>query len=208
VVNFYPVHLNLAGKRVAVIGGGTVAERKVLGLFDTGATIEIISPEVTDTLREIIKANEWVNWKKKNFSASDLAEAILVFAATNNPEVNQEVKNSCQSWQFVNLSDAHADSDFIIPALVKRGRLSITVSTSGASPILSRKIRQQIEETYDERYIGYLDFLYTCRSYILKHVDDPAKKKQLLTAIVDPAFIESSTREEDFHDLYKGILES
>ncbi|MHC0038017.1 precorrin-2 dehydrogenase/sirohydrochlorin ferrochelatase family protein [Pseudoneobacillus sp. C159] len=204
--DYYPIHLNLVGKKVVVIGGGLVAERKVLGLLGTGAMVEIISPEVTNRLGQLIGEYDCISWKKKAFSETDLVGAFLVFAATNDREVNLAVIESRDSCQLVNLADDHWDSSFLVPAVVKRGRLTITVSTGGASPILAREIRQQLKDTYDERYISYLDFLHDCRSYILQHVADEAKKKQLLTAIVHPAYIESPTREKDFQKLYNRIM--
>lgn len=205
--NYYPIHINLTGKKVVVIGGGLVAERKVTGMLDTGAVVEIVSPDITEKLSEIIEAYDSISWKKKHFSENDLAEAFLIFAATNNRNLNLAIKNSSNPSQLVNLADEHLASSFIVPSIVKRGKLTISVSTSGSSPILTKKIRQHLEDTYDERYSDYLEFLHTCRSYILQHVDNPVQRTQLLTAIVDPAFIESTTREKDFQDLYNRIME-
>jgi precorrin-2 dehydrogenase / sirohydrochlorin ferrochelatase len=203
--DFYPIHLNLKGKKVIVIGGGLVAERKVNGLMGTGALIEIISPHLTENLKKMA-AEKQLTWTAKLFTSEDISHAFLVIAATNDRDTNHQVKRSAAIHQLVNIADDPANSDFIIPAVVKRGKLGISVSTSGASPILSAKIRKQLEDLYDESYEDYLEFLYSCRKFILANVQEPVKKKQLLSAIVNTEYLESHTRKEDFLLLYNDIM--
>ena len=94
--------------------------------------------------------------------------------------------------------------------MVKRGRLSIAVSTSGASPTLAKQIKQEIADRYGPEYKEYVDFLYSCRKTILEKVDDPKIKKLLLSEITKPTYLHSKTRYEDFKKimnqrLYHGL---
>ena len=106
--------------------------------------------------------------------------------------------------------DNPEESDFILPAVVNQGKLSITVSTSGASPILAKKIKQEIADQFGPEYKEYVDFLYSCRKRILEKIDDPKIKKLLLSEITEPTYLHSKTRHEDFKKimnqrLYHGL---
>jgi precorrin-2 dehydrogenase / sirohydrochlorin ferrochelatase len=202
----YPIHLNLYGKKVSIIGGGAIAERKVKQLLDTGAIIEIISPDLTVTLQETLKGNENIFWKKKRFTSEDLVDAFLIIAATNDRETNQLVGKLKNNYQLANIADDPSASDFIVPSIVKRGKLTFSVSTSGASPTLSSKISRHLEEAYDQRYEDYLKFLDSCRKFVLANVTDKVKKKQLLSAIVNQTYLDSNKRETDFIVLYNNVM--
>jgi precorrin-2 dehydrogenase / sirohydrochlorin ferrochelatase len=202
----YPIHLNLYGKKVSIIGGGAIAERKVKQLLDTGAIIEIISPDLTVTLQETLKGNENIFWKKKRFTSEDLVDAFLIIAATNDRETNQLVGKLKNNYQLANIADDPSASDFIVPSIVKRGKLTFSVSTSGASPTLSSKISRHLEEAYDQRYEDYLEFLDSCRKFVLANVTDKVKKKQLLSAIVNQTYLDSNKRETDFIVLYNNVM--
>lgn len=201
----YPIMLQLEGKKVVVIGGGKVAERKVNGLLSTGASISVVSPEATAALQRLSQDGE-IQWLQKPFSEGDIQEAFMVFAATNDTEINHAVKSSAAPHQLVSIADDPVGSNFHLPAHFKRGRLSITISTGGASPKLAQTICKQLEQQFDEKYEDYLDFLFTTRQWILKEVKDTSLKSKLLTAIVSHEFLNSQTRAEDFWRLYDEIM--
>lgn len=201
----YPIMLQLEGKRVVVVGGGKVAERKVFGLLDTGALITVISPEATDELQKLARTEQIV-WSKHQFCVEDVKDAFLVFAATNDKLLNQEVKESAASSQLVLMVDNPRESDFQLPSSFRRGRLSIAVSTGGASPTLARKIRTRLEQEFDPSFEEYLEFLYLKRKWIISEVADGNLKRKLLTAIAADAFLISPDREGDFQRLYESLI--
>jgi precorrin-2 dehydrogenase / sirohydrochlorin ferrochelatase len=201
----YPVILQLAGKIVVVVGGGKVAERKVIGLLGTGAEVIVISPETTSGIQQLDCESKIV-WKQKSFSASDLEDAFMIFAATNNQQINQLVRNSAAAHQLVTIADDPEGSNFHVPAHFQRGLLSIAVSTGGASPSLAKQIRDQLEQQFDDSYEGYLDFLFSKRQWILQKVQNPSLKRKLLTTIVSSEFLTSVNREQDFIRLYETLL--
>lgn len=196
----YPIMLHLKGKKVVVVGGGKVAERKVKGLLGTGADICVVSPELTDELIKLATEGD-IRWKRKASSKDDIQDAYMIFAATNDEAVNQHVKQEANNQQLVMVADDPEGSDFHVPAKIQRGRLTITVSTGGASPILAGTIREQLEQQFDEQYSDYLEFLFAKRQWILKEVKDASLKKKLLTAIVSEQFLKSENREDDFQRL-------
>jgi precorrin-2 dehydrogenase / sirohydrochlorin ferrochelatase len=209
VMVYYPINLNLNGRKVVVIGGGRIAERKITGLIEAMAVVTVISPKLTIELTEYAEEGK-ITWKERDFTAEDIQDAFLVIAATNQPETNLSVKKAAAPHQLVSLVDNPEVSDFILPAVVNQGKLSITVSTSGASPILAKKIKQEIADQFGPEYKEYVDFLYSCRKRILEKVDDPKIKKLLLSEITEPTYLHSKTRHEDFKKimnqrLYHGL---
>jgi precorrin-2 dehydrogenase/sirohydrochlorin ferrochelatase len=197
----YPIILQLTGKKVVVVGGGKVAERKVAGLLRTGAVIKVISPKVTDELSRLALGGQ-IQWLEKPFSKEDLDNAFMVFAATNDRNINQFIKESTDDHQLITISDNPEESDFHVPAQVQRGRLCIAISTGGSSPTLAKNISEKLEYEFDEPYEDYLEFLYWARKKILNEVTDPSFKKQLLTTIVSKEFLNSNNREADFLKIY------
>lgn len=203
----YPIMLQLAGKKVVVVGGGRVAERKVNGLLGTGARIVVISPEATGQLQQLATAGV-ISWHQRTFSKDDCKGAILLFAATNDEEMNQSIRREAGQNQLVTIADDPDGSDFHVPAQMKRGRLTIAVSTGGSSPILAGKIRGQLEQQFDESYEAYLEFLFDSREQILREVKDHSIKRQLLTAIVSQEFLNSENREQDFQRLWNQLVKT
>jgi precorrin-2 dehydrogenase / sirohydrochlorin ferrochelatase len=209
VMVYYPINLNLNGRKVVVIGGGRIAERKITGLIEAMAVVTVVSPKLTPELIMYAEEGKLI-WKEKDFTAEDIQDNFLVIAATNQPETNLSVKKAAAPHQLVSLVDNPEVSDFILPAVVNQGKLSITVSTSGASPILAKKIKQEIADQFGPEYKEYVDFLYSCRKRILEKVDDPKIKKLLLSEITEPTYLHSKTRHEDFKKimnqrLYHGL---
>jgi len=202
---YYPVNLNLNGKKAVVIGGGKVAERKIKGLIDSSANITVVSPELTQRLNDYVQTGE-ITWKQKVFSASDIQEAFLIIAATNHPEINLIVRKTAAPHQLISLVDDPEESNFILPSVVNRGRLSIAISTSGASPILAKKIKQEISDQYGSEYRDYVDFLFACRKWILKEIQDSKVKQALLFAITEPAFLNSKNRQRDVIDRMNELI--
>lgn len=200
----YPIMLRLEGKRVVVVGGGKVAERKISGLLGSGARIVVVSPEATEELQGLFHAGK-IEWLQRPFSNRDLQGAFMVFAATNDKGLNHLVKDSAEVCQLVMLVDDPEKSDFHLPSTFHRGRLTIAVSTGGASPTLTRKIRGQLEQEFDETYEEYLDFLFLKRKWIIKEVAETALKSKLLTAIASDEFLNSNDREGDFRRLYEEM---
>lgn len=201
----YPIMLRLIGKKVVVVGGGKVAERKVTGLLDTGAQVIVVSPEATKELQHLAREGQII-WQQKFFAGSDIDEAFMIFAATNDDKINQAVRSTAKDHQLVTIADDADGSNFHVPSHFQRGRLSIAVSTSGASPTLAGNIREQLEHQFDKSYEEYLEFLFSTRQWILKEVKDASLKRKLLTAIVSTEFFHSGDRDADFMKLYKELI--
>jgi len=155
----YPISLRLSGRRCCVVGGGRVAERKVISLLAAGASVLVISPQLTEQLAEL-RAMRRIDVWLRPYADGDLEQAELAFAATDNEEVNRSV---CQEAErrgiWVNDAMSPERSTFHVPAVLTRGELQIAVSTGGAGPLLSRRIRDELASVYGHAYERYVQFI-------------------------------------------------
>ena len=142
---YYPVFLNLKGKRTVVIGGGKVAERKILTLLKADADITVVSPEITKKI-EGEKLKGGIKHVCRQYRKSDLKNAFLVIAATDSQIMNEQVSKDAPC--LLNVVDTPHLCNFIVPSVMKRGPLTIAISTSGISPALLKLIRKELEKMY------------------------------------------------------------
>lgn len=177
-MNYFPLLLNIEYKTAVIVGGGHVARQKVEALLPANAKIVVVSPQVTSELEAYIAAGE-VSWRKKYFEPQDLDDAAIIFAVTNDTAVNDAVEEATQHWQLLSRADALGRVDFINPAVVRRGDLVLTVSTSGNSPKLTRQIKAQLAEQFDDSYAEYVAFLGQARKQILAQFTGQQKKERL-----------------------------
>lgn len=187
-MNYFPLLMNVDYKKVVIIGGGHVARQKIESLLPTKAQVTVVSPAVVDTVQQYIDEG-LVTWKEKMFEPADLDNAALVFAVTDNKEINDAVEEATQHWQLLSRADAKGRVDFINPAVVRRGGFVVTVSTSGASPGLTRKVKADLAAQFGGHYATYVTFLKEARQQILQLFDGDAKK-QLLAELLDPQILQ------------------
>src|SRR4051794_16217993 len=187
-MNYFPLLMNIDHKKVVIVGGGHVARQKVEALLPTKALLTVISPAITETLQNYVNEG-LVIWKEKAFEPADLDDATLVFAVTNDEEINNAVEEATQHWQLLSRADAKGRVDFINPAVVRRGDFVVTVSTSGASPGLTRKVKTELVEQFGNHYAQYVTFLKEARQQILQVFKGDAKK-QVLAELLDPQLLQ------------------
>ena len=177
----YPINLNVEGRRCLVAGGGSVALRKVRGLLDAGAEVHVVSPEIDP---EIAKLPVQVD--RRPVGDGDVEGAALVIAATDDMAVNRRIAAAADGRGIpVNVVDVPELCSFFLPAVVRRGGLAISVSTSGASPALARRIRQALEKQYGPEYGDYLELLDASRKQIMEKVSSPEKRRAIFDKIAE-----------------------
>jgi precorrin-2 dehydrogenase/sirohydrochlorin ferrochelatase len=181
----YPLNLLLKNRAIAVIGGGKVAERKVLGLLDTGAKIIVIAPKTTQKIK-LLAAKKRVVLKLRNFVNNDLKGKLLVFIATNSDNVNKQFARSARKKGIlVNCVDNPQECDFFVPSFFRRGSFLLTVSTGGKVPALSKKIRRDIELSYGAVFTEYIKLLAKVREKIYqKNSLGFQQKKDLIETLI------------------------
>ncbi|MCK5271509.1 MAG: bifunctional precorrin-2 dehydrogenase/sirohydrochlorin ferrochelatase [Sedimentisphaerales bacterium] len=182
----YPLFADVADRAVLVIGGGHVAERKVLGLLESGAQITVVSPELTKKLAEL-HADGQIEVCRCDYQRGDLAGAWLVIAATDDEQINRQIFTEANERHiFCNVVDRPELCSFQVPAVVRRGDLQIAVSTSGTSPILAKLIRQQLQKEYGKHYEIFPAKLGELRAhYKKKYPDNQSRRGELLEEFVN-----------------------
>jgi precorrin-2 dehydrogenase / sirohydrochlorin ferrochelatase len=159
----YPVNLVLEGRRCLVVGGGTIAVRKVEGLLACGADVTVVASTVDGRLRGL----PGVTVEERPYRAGEVSAYRLVIAATDSPETNAAVFHDAeQAGVWVNGADDPAHCSFTLPAVVRRGGLMITVSTGGRSPALSRWLRRRLESEIGPEFEVLLDILSSEREVL------------------------------------------
>lgn len=163
---YYPVSLNIQGKRCVVIGGGKVALRKVKMLLDCRANVSVISPKPHPDIAKLSKERA-IHLIQREYDPRDLKGAVIAIACTDVKEVNRKVADEAKkAGVLVNVADDLEPSDFIIPSFFRRGNLTVSVSTSGVSPALARKIRMKLEKSFGEEYASLLSLIGEVRSIL------------------------------------------
>ncbi|MBF0566662.1 MAG: bifunctional precorrin-2 dehydrogenase/sirohydrochlorin ferrochelatase [Nitrospirae bacterium] len=176
-MTYYPVFLDLRGKKCVIVGGGKVAERKATKLIEAGASLTVVSPELTPVLSAMKDAGDLVHVERQ-YTEGDLDGALIAIAATDDPKRNGEIAASFEG--LINVVTSPSLCNFIVPSSINRGDLSIAVSTSGVSPALSRAIRLELETLYGEEFREYLEFLKGFRERVQSSPMDDAKREFLL----------------------------
>ena len=165
----YPVFLPLEGKVCVVVGGGRVAVRKVRALLGTGARVVVISAVLHEDLRALLASGE-IEHVADNYAVKHMvsASASLVFAATNDPEVNLRVaRDARERGLWVNVADSPSESDFYVPATIQRQDLTLAISTGGGSPAFARYVRELLERAFGEELGQALEMVAQARPLIL-----------------------------------------
>ena len=152
-VKYYPVALKLSERLNVVVGGGQVAQRKILGLLQAGARVKVVSPNLTFKLRHLAEIGR-IKWISRVVRKDDLGEG-LVIAATNQAKIN----NAVSLWAkkegvLINVVDKPALSSFISPAVFRKGKAIVAVYTDGYDPVLSRDLKNFLKEQWDE-FLSY-----------------------------------------------------
>ena len=151
-MRYYPIYLDLQARPVLVVGGGAIAEGKAEQLLSAGAKVTVVSPTLTERLRELSERGEIV-YSPREYEESDLDGVALVISATDNQPVNEAVALAARARNLLyNIVDQAPLCNFITPALVTRGELQITISTGGGSPSVAQLVKRQIGELIGEEY--------------------------------------------------------
>jgi len=149
---YYPILLNIQGRKCLVVGGGPVALRKVKALLEHGANVEVVSPTFCPELNQLATDGA-IRAIQRDYKSEDLQHAFIAIAATDNAKTNERVAAEARRrGVLVNVANDPKSSDFIVPSYLKRGDVIIAVSTSGRSPALARKIRSELENDFKAEY--------------------------------------------------------
>jgi len=168
-LRYYPVFLDIRDKICVIVGGGEVALRKAERLLDCGAKISVISPKLVPELAAL-KDKGLIYHIDAEYSGDLIDQAVLVIGATDDEKTNARISEDARGKGIpVNIVDDPQKCDFILPSIVQRGDLAITIGTGGKSPALARHLRKELEKQYGKEYEIFLNILGILRTRMEKN---------------------------------------
>ncbi len=182
---FYPVCLDISNERCVVVGGGEVAERKVIGLIECGAKVVLVARALTPELRVMKDAGK-IEQVSDDYEEEYLEGAFLVIGATDRDDVNERISRDARDRGIlVNVVDIPARCNFIVPSVFRRGDLLVAVSTGGKSPALARRLREEIEERYGPEYGTLLEIMGDLRGKIIARGASSEENRKIFESVLD-----------------------
>jgi precorrin-2 dehydrogenase/sirohydrochlorin ferrochelatase len=194
-MRYFPINLNIQGKKCLVVGGGRIAERRVLSLLECGADVTIVSPRVTPMLEKLLDKKR-VKYKAKTYKPGDIKGAYIVIASTNDQDLNRQIGGQAKRvGALVNIVSNSSLSDFTVPGQLRRGNLLVTISTSGTSPALSKILKAKLESILGKEYEIFTNLLEAIRR---KFLCFPTRKRQHIYSQVAMSKIPELLREKKY----------
>jgi precorrin-2 dehydrogenase/sirohydrochlorin ferrochelatase len=188
-MKYYPVHLDINNRKVLVVGGGSVGTRKVKTLLDCGARVTVVSPEVSRQLRELAASGD-IKLAERSYQSEDLNGVFVVIGATDDETLNQQISSDADRLNTLcNIADRPEVCNFILPSIVQRDDLVITISTSGQSPALAKKLRKTLENQFGEEYGTLLQLMGAIRKKLLQQAHKPEAHKPLFEQLINSDLI-------------------
>jgi precorrin-2 dehydrogenase len=201
---YYPVYIELRNQSCVVIGGGKIAEGKVEGLLAVEARVTVISPELSPRLQELSNQKQ-ITYIPRAYQAGDLTGAFMVICATDQAEINHQVwQEASANRQLVNVVDDTPRCNFIAPSILRKGDLTIAISTSGKAPALAVRLKERFQREIGPEYERFLELAGELREPLAKHIPDFETRKALWYELVDSDILEVLARGEE--DSAKEII--
>lgn len=187
---YFPININLQDCKCLVVGGGRVAERKVMSLLECGAMVWVVSPELTQNL-EKLALEGLINYLNREYEPDDLEDCVLVISAADDQQINFRVASDCFSRNIlVNVVDDPEICNFTVPSVLRRGSLCIAISTDGKSPALAKKIREELENLFGTEYAEFLELLGEIRNKVLRDVPDGEDRRKIFECLTNSNILE------------------
>jgi precorrin-2 dehydrogenase/sirohydrochlorin ferrochelatase len=207
-MQYYPIHLDIQNRQCLIVGGGAVGTRKVNTLLECGARVTVVSPEPTPQLTRLASEGS-ITLEKRDYRSDDITGMFLVIGATDDESLNRRVSKDAERAHILcNIADRPEVCNFILPSIVRRGDLVITVSTSGKSPALAKHLRQKLEAQFGREYADFLLLMGTIRKKLLSQAHAPEAHKDLFHKLIDSNLIElmQAGKTEEINSLLYKIL--
>ncbi|UCH23324.1 MAG: bifunctional precorrin-2 dehydrogenase/sirohydrochlorin ferrochelatase [Deltaproteobacteria bacterium] len=207
-MRYYPVYLDIQNRKCLVVGGGSVGTRKVKTLLKCGAKVTVISPNVSAQLKELAKVGS-VTLIQRSYHSADLDEMFLVIGATDDAKLNRQISSDAERLNMLcNIADRPQDCNFILPSIINRGDLIISISTSGKSPALAKKLRKRLEGQFGEEYAVFLQLMGEIRKKLLSQAHEPEAHKQIFKQLINKGLVEMirENKTADINSLLYRIL--
>lgn len=189
-MRYYPAFLDIQNRRCLVVGGGGVATRKVVTLLGCGALVTVVSPQISDALKELV-AESQIQHLPRTYTSEDSDDVFLVIGATNDEQQNRRIHRDAEhKGCLCNIADQPHLCNFILPSVISRGDLTIAISTAGKSPAFAKHLRRRLESQFGPEYATLLALMGAIRSRLLKEAHAPEAHKHLFEHLIEHGLLE------------------
>ncbi|MFZ0887138.1 MAG: bifunctional precorrin-2 dehydrogenase/sirohydrochlorin ferrochelatase [Candidatus Binataceae bacterium] len=206
-MGYIPIFLEVGGKPCIVVGGGEVAQRKVRALLEARATVTVVSPALSAELAAMARRGT-IRHLARSYQRGDLRGFVLAYAATDDGAVSRQLAVEADELGIpINVADVPELCTFVAPSVIRQGDLQIAVSTSGASPAMARRIREELEPMFGAEYALALEILRAARSWLQAAEPDPAARARKLSALAASRRLLECLRRGDYSSADAALAE-
>ena len=205
---YYPVYIQLRDQPCVVVGGGKIAEGKVDGLLAAHAQVTVIAPDLTTQLQNLAEQRQ-ITYLARTYRPGDLSGAFMVICATDRAEINHQVwQEATANRQLVNVVDDTPRCNFIAPSILRKGDLTIAISTGGKAPALAVRLKERLQQELGPEYERFLELAGELRAPLAQHVPDFETRKALWYELVDSEILEvlAHGEEEEAREIISKIV--
>ena len=189
-MRYYPICLDLEGRPVLVVGGGIIAEGKILPLIEATAAVHVVSLTLTRKLQTLADSSV-ITFRQGEFVPSDLEQKLLVICATNQQAVNEAVARAANERGLLcNVVDQPTLCNFITPSLLSRGDLQISISSSGKSPTVAQRVKREISALIGDEYETLLEITAELRAEARTLIPTFDERRDFLKSFVESAALD------------------
>ena len=194
---YYPVYIQLHQQPCVVIGGGKIAEGKVEGLLAAEAKVTVVSPNLTQRLHELVE-KERINYVARAYRPGDLTGAFMIICATDQTEINHQVwQEANANHQLVNVVDDTPRCNFIAPSILRKGNLTLAISTGGKAPALAVRLKERLQREIGPEYERFLELAGDLREPLAQHIPDFETRKAIWYELVDSGILDVLARGDE-----------
>jgi precorrin-2 dehydrogenase/sirohydrochlorin ferrochelatase len=188
-MKYYPVNLKIENRKCLVVGGGPVAFRKTKMLLDCGAEVTVVSMNFCDDFQQIADTSS-VSLVQRIYFPSDLDGKFLVIGATDDSELNRRISEDAEQKNMLcNIADVPEICNFILPSVIRRGDLVVSVSTSGKSPAFAKHLRKDLENNFGDEYARFLELMGAIRKKLLQTEHAPEAHKPIFERLIQSGLL-------------------
>ena len=207
-MTFYPISLDVRNRKCLVVGGGSVGSRKAGTLLDCGALVTVVEPAPSDSLQSLSDTKA-LTIVSRSYRSKDLDDMLLVIGATDDRKLNRRIsQDAARRGILCNIADQPEDCSFILPAVIRRGDLVISVSTSGCSPAMAKKLRKELENQFGEEYAEFLKLMGAIRHQLLRDMQPSETHKAVFEDLIRSGLLDliKENRRDDVDRLLRRVL--
>jgi len=209
-MSYYPILVRLHGMKVVIVGGGVVAQRKIDTLLAYDADVHVVALDLTPKLRTYLEEQR-IKLSGHEFEDRHLDGAFIVIAATDDPLLNRQVSERASArGLLINAVDQPADCNFFVPSILRRGDLTVAVSTSGKSPAFAKKVREGLEERFGDEYGSFLILMGCLREEILEKRLSQEENRRIFHQLVNSPILDAIAKKNwsEVTTILNGIMDT